>query len=89
MTAADIPALAAGIDQLLPTAQLSEADMTRVTAMRQSIQELATIGKVADARDLEEMAMKLLGYQKVWLHCGQGTFAWQPLPANTQAVQTK
>ncbi len=89
MTTADIPALAAGIDQLLPTAQLSEADMTRVIAIRQSIQELATIGKVADARDLEEIAMKLLGYQKVWLRCGQGTFAWQPLIASTQAIQAK
>jgi hypothetical protein len=89
ITAADNPPLAARIDQLLPTAQLSEADMTRVTAMRQSIQELAAIGKVADARDVEEIAMNLLGYQKVWLRCGQGAFYWQPLPASTQAVQAK
>ena len=89
MTAADIPALAAAIDQLLPTVQLSEADMTRVTAMRQSIQELAVIGKVADARDVEEIAMKILGYQKTWLRCGQGTFYWQKMVATADPAQQK
>jgi hypothetical protein len=86
VTAADIPALAAGIDQLMPTAHLSESDMTRLNAMRESIQELATVGKVADARDVEEIAMNLLGYQKVLLRCGQGTFDWEPLAASTQAA---
>lgn len=88
ITAADNPPLAARIDQLLPTAQLSEADMTRLTALRQSIQELSAVGKAADARDVEEIAMNLLGYQKVWLRCGQGAFYWQPL-AGTPAAQAK
>src|ERR1019366_1555916 len=68
--AANIPALAAGIDELLPTAQLSEADMTKVTELRQMIQVLSADGKVPAARDVEEIAMNLLGYQKVWLRCG-------------------
>ncbi|WP_128970403.1 hypothetical protein [Bradyrhizobium tropiciagri] len=89
MTAADNPALAAGIDQLLPAARLSDADMSKVTELRQTIQLLATDGKEAAARDVEEVAMNILGYQKVWLRCGQGTFDWESLPATTQASQAK
>ena len=89
LTPADIPALAAGIDQLLPTAQLSAADMAKVTELRQMIQQLATDGKVPAARDLEEAAMNLLGYQKVWLRCGVGTFDWEKQAAITPAIQAK
>lgn len=89
MTAADIPALAAGIDQLLPNAQLSEAGLKQVTELRQTIQLLATDGKVPAARDTEEIAMNILGYQKVWLRCGQGTFDWELLPVPTQAQATQ
>ena len=87
MTAADIPALAAGIDELLPTAQLSQDDMTKVTELRQMIQELSTDGKEAAARNVEEVAMYYLGYQKIWLQCGQGTFAWEQV-ANNDAAQS-
>jgi hypothetical protein len=87
--AANIPALAAGIDELLPTAQLSEADLTRVTAMRESIQELSVIGKEAEARDIEQTAMSLLGYQKIWLHCGFGTFTWIKQATTMEAGQTR
>ncbi len=76
-TTGNIPALAAGIDQLLPTAQLSAADMTKVTELRQMIQVMSTDGKVLAARDIEEVAMNLLGYQKIWLRCGLGTFDWE------------
>jgi hypothetical protein len=89
MTAADIPALAAGIDQLLPTARLSDADMAKVTELRQVIQMLATDGKVAAARDVEEDAMNILGYQKVWLRCGAGTFDWEQRVASANAGQQK
>ena len=88
-TAADIPALGAAIDQLLPTVQLSDADMSKITELRQLIQMLATDGKVAAARDVEEDAMNRLGYQKVWLRCGLGTFEWQKQAATTQASQVK
>ena len=61
-----------------------------VVEIRQTIQLLATGGKVPAARDAEEIAMNILGYQKVWLRCGQGVFAWEPLVASTQAaVQAK
>ncbi|MCG2626177.1 hypothetical protein L6654_06000 [Bradyrhizobium sp. WYCCWR 13023] len=89
VTAADIPALGAAIDQLLPTAQLSAADMSKITELRQLIQLLATDGKVAAARDVEEDAMNRLGYQKVWLRCGLGTFEWEKQAATTQANQAK
>ncbi|MCC8982149.1 hypothetical protein, partial [Bradyrhizobium acaciae] len=89
MTAADNPALAAGIDQLLPTAQLSDVDMSKVTELRQTIQLLATDGKEAAARDVEEVAMNILGYQKVWLRCGAGTFDWEKQVASTGMVQQK
>jgi hypothetical protein len=87
--AGSIPALAAGIDQLLPNAQLSEADMRKITEFRQVIQILSTDGKVAAARDVEEIAMSILGYQKVWLRCGLGTFDWEKQAASTDAVQQK
>lgn len=90
MATGNIPPLAAGIDELLPTARLSEADMTKVTELRQMIQVLSTAGKVGAARDVEEVAMNLLGYQKVWLRCGLGTFDWEKQQvASTDAGQQK
>ncbi len=86
-TSGTIPALAAGIDELLPTAQLSKDDLAKVTELRQMIQDLATDGKVAAARNIEEVAMYYLGYQKIWLQCGLGTFAWTPV-VNNDAVKT-
>jgi hypothetical protein len=40
------------------------------------IQQLVAAGKDAAARDAEEKAMSILGYKKIWLRCGPGTFAW-------------
>jgi len=87
-TAATIPTLAAGIDELLPTARLSESDMIRVTSLRQLIQELSTDRKEAAARDAEEIAMNLLGYQKVWLSCGIG-FNWIRQAVSAEAAQPR
>ena len=87
VTTGNIPALAAGIDQLLPAAQLSAADMTKVTELRQMIQVMSTDGKMSAARDIEEVAMNLLGYQKIWLRCGLGTFDWEQVASN-DAVQS-
>jgi len=82
-----IPALAAGIDELLPNAQLSKDDRAKVTELRQTIDDLAAVGKVAAARNVEEVAMFYLGYQKIWLQCGLGTFAWAPV-VYSDAVRT-
>ena len=86
--AGNVPALAAGIDELLPTAQLSKDDITKVTELRQMVQDLSTDGKVAAARNAEEVAMYYLGYQKVWLRCGAGTFDWEQVASN-DAGQSK
>ena len=71
-----IPRLAAAIDETLRTAQLSTADRTKVAVLRELIQELSRSGKEGSARDVEEVAMSLLGYTKLWLRCGVGTFNW-------------
>jgi Flp pilus assembly protein TadG len=77
------------IVQLFPTAPLSDAARAEVTELRQTIQVLATDGKAAAARDTEEIAMNLLGYQKVWLQCGTGVFTWQKQVASADAGQQK
>lgn len=86
-TGEGIPPLAAGIDELLPTAQLPDDVRTKVTELRQTIQDMATNGKLAAARNIEEVAMYYLGYQKIWLQCGLGTFAWGPV-VNNDAIRS-
>jgi hypothetical protein len=71
-----IPRLAAALDEMLPTARLSAADLSKITVLRDLIQELSKSGKEGSARDVEEVAMGILGYQKMWLRCGIGTFNW-------------
>jgi len=85
--AVNTPELAAGIDQLLPIAQLSDSDKAQVTDLRQTIGVLAADGKIPAARDTEEVAMKILGYKKVSLGCGG--FDWEQIVATTAAVQQK
>ena len=31
------------------------------------------------ARKVEEQAMSILGYRKMWVACGPGTFVWMKL----------
>ena len=69
---AHVPALAAVMDRLLPGAELSAADLAKVTALRAEIMKLAAAGKEEAAREAEE----ILGYTKGWLRCGSGTFTW-------------
>ncbi len=73
---AHAPPLAAVMDKLLPGAELSVADLAKVTALRAEIMKLAAAGKEEAAREAEEQAMKILGYTKGWLRCGSGTFTW-------------
>jgi hypothetical protein len=44
--------------------------------LRTRISVLARSGDDYQARKLEEDAMRLLGFQKLWLRCGKETFAW-------------
>ena len=75
-----IPPLAAVLDDLLPEAQLSPADLEQVKALRTQIGKLAAAGKETAAREAEEQAMSILGYSKAWLRCGPGTFIWMKRP---------
>jgi hypothetical protein len=71
-----IPPLAAAIDDILPKADLSKADLDKVTALRAKIKQAAVAGKEEAAREAEAQAMAILGYKKAWLACGPGTFIW-------------
>jgi hypothetical protein len=74
-----IPPLGAAIDSELPRAKLSQPDRDGVAGLRTQITELAALGKESEARRAEEQAMLMLGYRKVWLRCGPGTFSWMKL----------
>jgi hypothetical protein len=74
-----LPPLAAGIDGLLAEAKLPAAEFRKVTALRTEIGKLAAAGNEQAAREAEEQAMSILGYGKVWLRCGSGTFVWMKL----------
>jgi hypothetical protein len=88
-TTGAIPQLAIMIDQLLPAAQLAQADLDKVTVLRATITDLAQAGNEQAARAVEEEAMNILGYGKVWLRCGQGTFLWEKLPPAAAAGLTQ
>src|SRR5262249_16805727 len=60
-------------DRLVPTS-LPAADLEKLTALRAQIKESAAAGNDKAARKAEEDAMRVLGYEKVWLKCGEGTF---------------
>jgi hypothetical protein len=77
MRSAAVPKLlAASLDQELPRAKLPEPDLTFVKELRVQIDQLAVAGREKDARQLEERAMAILGFEKLWLRCGEGSFAW-------------
>ena len=80
-------ALGVSIDAELPKAKLTQIDLTEVKNLRAQISDLAAAGNEKDARELEEKAMKILGYEKAWLRCGPGSFTWRPfqLPAQSKA----
>jgi len=81
----DIPAPGASIDSFLPEAKLSEAELKRVRALRAKVGTLVAAHRQAQAAKVEEQAMLILGFKKIWLRCGPGTFIWMKLaPVLTQ-----
>jgi len=74
-----IPRLGSGIDDLLPQAKLADADLTKVKELRDRMGALAAAGHEKDARKSEEEAMRLLGFEKAWLKCEEGTFEWMKI----------
>ena len=80
-----ISAPGASIDGFLPEAKLSEAELKQVRALRAKVGTLVAARRQAQARKLEEQAMRILGYERAWLRCGPGTFIWMKLaPVVTQ-----
>jgi len=69
------PRLAAMLDELLSSAQ-SDADLDTVKALRLAIADLDAAGQRKAARTVEERAMGMLGYAKLWFRCGDGSFTW-------------
>jgi hypothetical protein len=74
-----IPPLAVALDKLLPQSTLSETDLAKIKELQAQIKTLAATGKIKEARETETQAMRILGYKKVWLKCGPGTFQWVKL----------
>jgi hypothetical protein len=72
-----IPPLAAALDNLLPNAKLADAEMDNLKALRAEIAKLAADHKMEQARLVEAQAMKILGYTRMSLRCGSGTFMWR------------
>jgi hypothetical protein len=73
------PPPAAAIDRLLPDANLSAADMEKVTALRARITDAVAAGQETVAREAETQAMQILGYQKAFTRCGPGSFMWRKI----------
>jgi hypothetical protein len=71
----------ASIDENLSNANLSESDVDQINALKSRIMALRAANDEAKARAVEEEAMLILGYKKVWLRCGSGSFAWEKLKA--------
>jgi len=80
-----IPAPGASIDDFLPEAKLSEAELKQVRALRAKVGTLVAARRQAQAAKVEEQAMLILGFKKLWPRCGPGTFLWMKLaPVVTQ-----
>lgn len=71
----ELPAIGASIDSALKEANLSASELSKLHAMRKGMRRLPA-AQQERARELEERAMALLGYEKVYLRCGPGTFGW-------------
>jgi hypothetical protein len=74
-----IPAPGASIDAFMPEARLSDVELKEVRALRDEVGALVAAHQEAQAGKVEERAMRILGYKKLWLHCGPGTFIWMKL----------
>ena len=70
------PTVAAELDELLPKAELSEADLAKVKDLRARIETLVKANKLREARVAEEEAMAVLGYRKALMRCGPGSYSW-------------
>ncbi len=71
-----IPPLAANLDRKIAASWLSAAKLKQVRSLRSEIARLLAEHDEGKAREVEEQAMKLLGYVKEPTWCGTGSFKW-------------
>ncbi len=45
-------------------------------ALRARVAKLAAAGRKEPGYAAEEEAMQIMGYAKMWMRCGPGTFTW-------------
>jgi len=76
-----VPALGAEIDRMMAHGDIQKAHPDIIT-LRTRMTALAGSGDDDQARKLEEDAMRSLGFRKVWLRCGKGSFAWMRIDPN-------
>ena len=69
------------IDDHLKNARLSAAGIDQVKALREKVAGFIAAGDVKQARSAEADAMQVLGYERLWLRCGIGSFVWAPRKA--------
>jgi hypothetical protein len=74
--AAPTPSFVAELDDHLANAKVAEADMANVRDLRAKIATLVAEKKIAQARDAQEEAMRILGYRKALMRCGPGSYSW-------------
>jgi hypothetical protein len=71
------PPLAAAIDNLLPEAKLSPADIEKVRTLRAQIKDAVAAGQEREAREAELQAMRVLGYERAFTRCR--SFSWRKI----------
>jgi hypothetical protein len=71
----------ASIDENLSNANLSESDVDQINALKSRIVAIRAANDEPKVRVVDEEAMLILGYKKVWLRCGSGSFAREKLKA--------
>ena len=82
----EVPPLAAALDELLPNANLTEAQLERVRVFRAEMERFAADNREAEARQIEEQAMLILGYTKAYPMCGRAAFWWLKPPSSPKPV---
>ena len=80
--ACGVPPLADPLERLIGQAILTQADLARVNDLRTRLKAQAAAGDSVSAREIEEQVMRMLGYEKVYLRCGPGSFRWNKLGAS-------
>jgi hypothetical protein len=72
------PAAGSAIEFRLKDAKISPEDRAKVELYRDAIARLVKAKQDSEARDAEDKAMLILGFRKLYMACGTGSFMWVP-----------